>query len=123
MNYSQIDLLNNFWSSQKEINLLEPFVFANGSFEGKIQLLASPKKPLEFKVCVPLSYPFSNDPISIRFFCTNNHKIRHLNADNSVCMHVPLNTDFYQRLCQELDLLCTWRDKYYINVEIDDRYD
>jgi len=78
---------------------------------------------LEFKVCVPLSYPFSNDPISIRFYCTNNHGIRHLNADNSVCMHVPLDTDFDKRLCQELELLRVWRDRYYINEEADDRYD
>jgi len=123
MDHPNTVTLNEFWSVQKEVTLLEPFAIINGSFEGKIRLQADPKRALEFRAVVPFSYPLSNDRIAIRFYCTNNTGIRHLNADNSVCMMVPPNTDFNKRLHDELKLLCTWRDKYYLDEETDGRYD
>jgi hypothetical protein len=120
---SRLSLLNDFWTSFEDFNLKRPFVFAEGRFDGEIELKATSKDDLRFWVHIPLSYPLSNDAISIRFYCLNATGYRHMNADNSICLIVPKRTDFNERLKEEAKLLTIWRDKYYLGNETDERYE
>lgn len=119
----RLQLLNDFWRQQEGIELITPYEVEGISFRGSIKLKAAPKDDLLFDVSVPLSYPFSNDTLSIRFLCTNVTGYRHMNADNSICIIIPKKIDFTERLSEEVVLLKEWRDKYYIQELEDDRYE
>lgn len=119
----RLQLLNDFWSKQGEIELISSFQTIDDSFCGEIKLISPPKEDLIFEAKIPISYPFSNDTMSIRFCCKNKKGYKHMNADNSICIIVPKNVDFIARLKDEVILLKEWRDKYYIQELNDGRYE
>ncbi|MDL2239150.1 ThiF family adenylyltransferase [Bacteroidales bacterium OttesenSCG-928-K03] len=116
-------ILNAFWRSCIDIQLIQEFNIKDDGFWGCIQMDASPKEHLIFDVKVPLSYPLSNDSISTRFYCQNDISCSHVNLDNSICFFTPKHNDFEERLKLEETLLKEWRDTYYINEMKDDRYE
>lgn len=121
--------LDRFFSSQQEITLIDKFTFQKGghidggAFFGKIIMSGVCKDDLQFHVCVPMSYPLSNDTISIRFICLNKAGLRHQNSDNSICIVTSKNSVAIERLKNEITLLKEWRDRYYIGDTVDERYD
>lgn len=123
MQNQKLQILNDFWSNQLEIHLLKLFKIEDEFFWGSIKLDAPPKEALIFDVRIPLSYPLSNDSMSIRFYCKNVEGYRHINNDHSLCLIVPKNFKIKDRLVDEVKLLKEWRDKYYINEEKDEKYD
>ena len=123
--------LNLFFSNIEDIVLLEEFQFVPGSstdldggtYQGLIDLNAAPKDSIQIVVRIPETYPLSNDLMSIRFICVNKSGIRHLNADNSICIHTEKHHDFLYRLKKEVEMVFQWRDKYYINEHVDEKYE
>ena len=119
----KISILNSFWNSCADIKLVKEFELQEDCFWGSIQMDATPKNSLLFDVKVPLSYPLSNDSISIRFCCKNDISCSHINDDNSICILTPKDSNFENRLKHEELLLKKWRDIYYIGEKKDDRYE
>lgn len=119
----KISILNSFWSSCADIKLVKEFELQENCFWGSIQMDATPKNSLLFDVKVPLSYPLSNDSISIRFYCKNDISFSHINDDNSICILTPKDNNFESRLKHEERLLKEWRNIYYIEEKRDDRYE
>lgn len=121
--------LDIFFSGQDDIVLLEKFTLHKdnhidgGVYSGKISMNGISKDDLLFNVRVPMSYPFSNDSISIRFVCLNKIGLKHQNSDNSICIVTPKNVNAISRLKNEIALLKEWRDVYYIGDKVDERYD
>lgn len=121
--------LDMFFSDQEDVALLEKFTFRKddhidgGVYCGKISMNGVTNDDLVFDVRVPMSYPLSNDSISIRFVCLNKTGLKHQNSDNSICIVTPKNTSAISRLKNEMSLLKEWRDVYYIGDKVDERYD
>ena len=123
MGIGNLDIVNEEFSSDDEIELLTPFVNNENVIFGEIKLAGLLKEDLNFDVEIPKSYPFSDSDISVRFCVKGEPEAAHINLDNSICIHTPRHQDFRARLKFEISSLKEWRDKYYIRQEKDERYE
>jgi ThiF family len=113
-----IKLLNERFNSECNFTLEHPFLLnEDDALFGKISIETS-KGILLFDVSIPSAYPLG----TISFICTNVTNSNHQNSDNSICIHPTPNINIDQKLNEEITLLKDWIKKYYINEELDNRY-
>jgi ThiF family len=124
MEIENIDWLNSFLTSQNDVLLIKHFSFESNKIWGRIQMDAFPKKPLNFIVEIPISYPLlENDKKCCRFILENAISRKHINEDRTICLVIPKCFDFKERFELEINALLDWRDKYYIDESEDEKYD
>jgi len=121
----RIKIFNNIFSTSENIKVLEEFKekYNQPVFYGKI-LVDNIKNPLTFDVEIPFSYPLCplRNESSIRFYCHEIKGYRHLNNDNSICIHSETELDIEKKLKKEIEYLKNWIQKYYIEEKEDERY-
>jgi hypothetical protein len=120
----KIDWLNEFVGKYEEYTVITPFQISDEFYYGTIQLNAVSKEAILIEVEIPLSYPFiENGRKCCRFVPQKSIDCKHINEDGTICLVIPICTDFQERFILELEALKTWRDDYYLSEKIDARYE
>ncbi len=118
------DWLNEFVGKYEEYAVITPFRKNDDCFYGTIQLNAIPKESILLEVEIPLSYPFVEyGRKCCHFVPQKSIDCKHINEDGTICLVIPICTDFQERFILELEALKTWRDDYYLSEKIDKRYE
>lgn len=116
--------INHIFENNEDIEIIESIKLSDKGFEGTIKLEASPKEALIIHVVLSNNYPFF--PLGVKsskFICKNIKGYLHMNGDNSICFITPQSSDLEVKLSAEISQLKTWRDKYYIREEKDEKYE
>lgn len=116
--------INEIFETSDGISLIKKFEARESGYFGKIELNCDPKDTLQFDVLIPITYPLLDGVAkSIKFFCTNEFNVVHINPDKSICLITPPSINFENRLKLEIDGLKEWSEKFYINGVKDEKYD
>ncbi len=112
-----IELFNNYFKEQADVNLITEFTSVDSSYKGKIDIRVS-ENVLVFDVEIPCNFPFSENGFCIRFRNPKLYDVPHY-----ACIHTASSLDPHQKLELELYGLRSWIKDYVIDKKKDKHYD